>query len=209
MQVQAVVCVQCVMPTDCFSLPLQSLVGDPSVLDQFVHRSFASHKHAVKQHCDKVRPYSLHLAKSTTITKKRNEPRSLKIWVLFTHQSLESRSVTALASIVGVDITTARRPLDTPATRLSASKGLLTLAPFAKQLRRKESKTTLPLWLADIASDRHAMNFLLPKGISFGVKFSEDVCFAGPGGRKGCDTKVRCSLPYAPRWRLVDDCPPR
>src|SRR5258708_24348235 len=33
------------------------------------------------------------------------------------------------------------------------------------------------------------MDFLLPKGISFGLKFSEDVCFASPGGRKGCDTK--------------------
>ncbi len=33
------------------------------------------------------------------------------------------------------------------------------------------------------------MDFLLPKGISFGLKFSEDVCFAGLGGRKGCDTK--------------------
>jgi hypothetical protein len=33
------------------------------------------------------------------------------------------------------------------------------------------------------------MDFLLPKGISFGVKFSEDICFAGPGGRKAATLK--------------------
>jgi hypothetical protein len=52
-----------------------------------------------------------------------------------------------LASIVGVDMTTARRPLDTPATPLSASKDRLTLAPPCEttQAERIKSDTAPPL----------------------------------------------------------------